>query len=561
MNPNSSPTSKSGRGLTGLIIALLVMVVMVNLILPMLTLLGKSVDFDPFYQGFGDILTSSTTKKALVNSLWISLLSGAIAVVCAFFYAYVVEYKLPSKIRRFFRFFSILPMLVPSITHGITIIYLFGRMGIITRLIGVQLPIYGPLGIVMGSFFYAFPIAFLVLSQGFQNLDGRLFENAIILGVSPLRRMWDIVLPVMRYAIFSAFSVCFTMIFTDYGIPLSVGGTYSILPILFYKNVIGMLNFSRGAIYSAMILVPAVAVYLLDIFYFSKKQVNSGHNIIPVHSGPFGIIQKLVFGVLTICVAVPILLIIVTPFVQAWPYDMSLTFSHFQRIINVGALQKLVINSVAIALLTGILGMSLAFAAGYTYVRNPDGFVTAKKLTHGLYMVSLAIPGLALGLAFALFFKGTPIYNTLAIMVIVNIVHFFGSPYMMVISHFKLLNPNLEAICRTLGGNRFNILVDVILPNSYKMLLDVFVYFFTNTMITISAVSLLYNIKTMTLALQITAYNDQGTWESAIAVSLVILAINTAMRLLQSMRVERHRPKANEAASPPSEAAMVASDD
>ena len=65
------------------------------------------------------------------------------------------------------------------------------------------------------------------------------------------------------------------------------------------------------------------------------------------------------------------------------------------------------------------------------------------------------------------------------------------------------------------------------------MLRDVFVYFFTNTMITISAVSLLYHTKTMTLALQITAYNDQGMWESAVAVSLVILLINIVAKLAQ----------------------------
>ncbi len=61
------------------------------------------------------------------------------------------------------------------------------------------------------------------------------------------------------------------MMFTDYGIPLSVGGTYSILPLLFYKNVIGMLDFSKGAIYSTMILVPAAVVYLLDILLFQQK--------------------------------------------------------------------------------------------------------------------------------------------------------------------------------------------------------------------------------------------------------------------------------------------------
>ena len=129
----------------------------------------------------------------------------------------------------------------------------------------------------------------------------------------------------MKYSVFSAFAVVFTMVFTDYGIPLSVGGTYSILPLLFYKNVIGMLDFSKGTIYSTIILVPAAVVYLLDICYFSKKQAQSAHNLRPVKSGPFHPIQKLFFGVISLIIAIPIVIIIAAPFIEGWPYDLTFT--------------------------------------------------------------------------------------------------------------------------------------------------------------------------------------------------------------------------------------------
>ena len=528
------------------LLTVLIAIVLVNLVLPLLTLLAKSVDFDPFYEGFVSVLSSSATRTAIVNSVVVSLVSCTISITAAFFFAYIVEYKLSSKMRVFFRFFALMTMLVPSITHGIVIVYLFGKMGIFTQLFGINLPIYGPLGIVMGSFFYAFPTAFLVLSQGFANLDGRLFENALILGAKPVRRFFDVVLPVMKYSVFSAFAVVFTMVFTDYGIPLSVGGTYSILPLMFYKNVIGMLDFSKGAIYSTILLVPAAVVYLLDVCYFSKKQTQSSHNLRPVDSGPFHPVQKVLFVLISIVIAIPILIICAAPFIEGWPYNLTFTLRHFQRIITVGVLGKLITNSVIIALLTGLVGTILVTTASYVYVRNKGGLLLAKKFTHGLYMTSLAIPGLALGLAFALFFKGTVLYNTMALLVIVNVVHFFGSPYMMAISHFKLLNPNLESICKTLGGNWFHVIFDVILPNSKQVLTDVFIYFFTNSMITISAVSLLYTSKTMTLALQITTYSDQGHVESAVAISLVILLINTAMKIWQNHRLERSKANASQ---------------
>ncbi len=524
---------------------LLIAVICVNLIFPLLTLLGKSLDFSPFYEGFRKTLSGAATKRAIGNSLKVTLTASAISVSAAFFFAYIVELKLKPKARRVLRFASILPMLVPSITHGVVIVYLFGNMGIFTRLFGVHLPIYGPLGIIMGSFFYAFPTAFIVLSQAFANLDGRYFETSRMLGASPNRRFFDIILPIMKYAVFSAFAVCFTMIFTDYGIPVSVGGTYPVLSVLFYKNVIGMLDFSKGAIFSTIILLPAAGVYLLDTLYFSKKNTATSQNIRPVDSGRFSLPQRLGFALVLAVILIPVLVICVSPFISAWPYDVSLTLRHFQRLVAGGAIGRLLTNSLGIAAATGAIGTVLAFAAGYIYVRcKTPGLGKLKKLMHGLYMVSLAIPGLALGLSFALFFRGTPLYNTTLVLVIVNIIHFFGSPYMMVLTHLKLLNPNLESICRTLGGGTLRAITSVILPNSKKVLFDIFVYFFTNSMVTISAVSLLYKASTMTLALQITAFNDQGAWESAIAVSLIIFAINMAIKLIQAMRLTDRKGKA-----------------
>lgn len=531
-------SSKAGVNLT---LVLFIGIILANLVLPLVSLLVKSVDYTPFYSGFVEVLTGKTTQTAIKNSFVITTISAIFATVAAFFYAYLVEIKMQRKYRKICRFWAVLPMLVPSISHGIVIVYLFGKMGIFTRLTGLALPIYGPLGIVMGSFFYAFPTAFLVFSQALSSLDQKLFENADILGASRIRQFVDIILPLMKYSIFSAFSVCFTMIFTDYGIPLSVGGTYSILPLLFYKNVIGLLDFSKGAIFSTILLVPALAVYALDVGYFGKRQAALSGNIkmMPPRVVPF--YQKVIFLGTTAVITVPIVIIVLAPFITGWPYNPKITLEYFRQVFQVGRLGSLLLNSLIIAFLTSAVGTLLSFATGYIYTRVPTANRSLKKANHALYMLTLAVPGLALGLAFALFYKGTFIYNTLAIMIMVNVIHFFGSPYMMMNSHFKLLNPGLEAVCTTLGGKWYNIIFDIIVPTGKKVITDVFVYFFTNTMITISAISLLYTSKTTTLALKITAYSDQGNWEQALAVSLVILVINVALKYFQTFRASASR--------------------
>jgi iron(III) transport system permease protein len=516
-------------------LVLILGILIINLVLPMLLLLFRAVDYQPPYEGFINELTTASTQRAIYNSVWVSLVASAVAVIIAFYFAYIIQFKLNSRTRNFFRFFAILPMLLPSITYGTVIIYLFGKAGIFTQLLGFQLPIYGPLGIVMGSFFYAFPIAFLLLSHAFSNIDNRHIEAAKTTGASPARRFMNIVLPITKYAVFSAFTVCFTVIMTDYGIPVTVGGRFTTLSVLFYRQVIGLADFSRGAIFSTFILVPAITIFLVDIFYFSKKQLSSGQNKRPVPKTRINPMQMLGFIVVILIIVIPLIVVCLAPFVKGWPYEPSFTTEHFTRIFRTGRMTQLIWSSVSIAFVSGVIGTVLSFISGYIYVRVKGGWGFFKKLTHGLYMMTLAIPGLAMGLGFALFFRGTPVYNTAIILVIVNIMHFIGSPYMMVVSHFKLLNPNLEDICRSLGGKWYHNIKDVILPTSKRVLLDSFVYLFTNSMITISAVSMLVSARTGLMSLRITTYNNQGDWESAIAVSLLIFAINVAVKLWQTM--------------------------
>ena len=85
-----------------LCLVLLILIVCTNLIVPMLMLLRRSVDFTPFYAGFAQVIGSSTTKQALLNSCVVTITASLLAVSLAFFFAYVVELKLPVKLRPFF---------------------------------------------------------------------------------------------------------------------------------------------------------------------------------------------------------------------------------------------------------------------------------------------------------------------------------------------------------------------------------------------------------------------------------------------------------------------------
>ena len=158
-------------------------------------------------------------------------------------------------------------------------------------------------------------------------------------------------------------------------------------------------------------------------------------------------------------------------------------------------------------------------------------------------ITSLAIPGLVLGLSYVLFFKGTILYGTIAILVLVNSIHFFASPYLLAYNSFGKLNENLEDVGTTLGISRARMLKDVFVPQMRDTLLEMFSYFFVNAMMTISAVSFLSTVKNMPVALLITQFEAQMLIECSAFVSLLILAANLIIKGIIYLLKQRNHKK------------------
>ena len=183
----------------------------------------------------------------------------------------------------------------------------------------------------------------------------------------------------------------------------------------------------------------------------------------------------------------------------------------------------------AISLIVAFLGIAVSFVTAYLTARS--GYKSAQIL-HLMSMTSLAIPGIVLGLAYVLVFKGTFLYGTLAIIILVDLMHFFASPYLMMYNSLGKMNQNLESVGFTLGISRLRMIKDVIIPQIRSTFLEVFSYFFVNSMMTISAVSFLFTYKTKPISLMIGQFEAQMNLECASIVSLVILTVNLLMKYI-----------------------------
>ncbi len=471
-----------------------------------------------------EVVSSAQFLPMLKNSVITTVIATIISVCLSFALAWMLN-RSNIKFKSLFVVLFTMPMLIPSISHGMGLVFLFGDNGIVTNLLGLNINLYGYTGIVMGSVLYSFPVSFLMFNDSFQYEDFTIYEAASVLGMSKFRQFLSITLPSMRRTIVSAILAVFTMIFTDYGVALMTGGTAMTLPVYMYREVIGMMNFSGGAVIGVVLLLPAMVAFIMDL---KNSGINaSGSTVTKAYkieeNKTRDTIIYIVLAVVIVLLCLPVFAFVLLSFVKQYPIDMSFSLETAKKLLSSGIGQYF-INSVAIALLSSLVGTCLSYFSAYVTARSKKSI--SNGMLHFISMLSLAVPGIVLGLSYVLTFKNIPIYGTIFILVIVNIAHFFSSPYLLAYNSLSKFNPNLEDVADTLGINRMRLLFSVYIPGTRATIVEMYSYFFVNAMITISAVSFLMNFRTMPLSLLIPQLESQSFIEGTAMVSLLILLVN-----------------------------------
>lgn len=491
------------------------------IILPLIRMLSNMASVDVVA-----VMSTRKFSKALRQSLIVASTATAISVSLAGLLSWCVA-RTNVRHKTIINTLLTVPMLIPSISHGMGLIIILGANGWLSRLIGLDSGIYGFWGIVIGSVMYSFPVAYLMLYDVLRYEDGTPYEAADVMGLKAKDRFFAITLPYLRKPLISVFFATFTMIITDYGVPLMVGGKYTTLPVMMYQDVIGMLDFGKGSVIGMILLAPALIACILDMA--NRDKGNSAFV-----GKPYGIkknknrdnVAKAICILIVFLVFLPIGSFTILSFVNNYPIDMSLSLSNANQAVKMGAMRYLG-NSLIIAVVVSFLGTTLAVFNAYMTARNKT------KLSYPLHLMSitsLAIPGLVLGLSYVMFFKGSIIYGTFAILFLVNSMHFFSSPYLMAYNTFGKINENLEDVGATMGISRWSVVKDVLLPQAKGTILEMMSYFFVNCMMTISAVSFLANVGDKPIALMITQFEGQMQLECAAFVSLIILVVNVVMK-------------------------------
>ncbi|EMG9628271.1 putative 2-aminoethylphosphonate ABC transporter permease subunit [Acinetobacter baumannii] len=488
-------------------------------------------------ENFYNYFVSPALLSSVFNSVWVACAATVITVFLASIYAFALT-NVNIKGKGFFKLVAFLPILAPSLLPSLALVYLFGKQGVFKPLLG-DIQIYGPIGILISYCFWLFPAILMLMMVSFRSVDQRLIEASLSLGKNIWKTHYHVTLPAIRYGLISASLVAFIYVLTDFGIPKVIGGSFNMIALDVYKQIIGQQNMSMGAVISILLLLPAVFVFIFDRIQSKRHarfQAFQTKPYVSASNKKLEVVLSIFCGLVSGSILLIVFTAVLASFIQSWPYDLSLTLAHYSFEYVDGGGWAAYFNSVRMALFSTVFGTALIFMVALLTERF-KAHPLIKNYVQALVLLPLAVPGLVLGIAYILFFnqQSNPLnvlYGTMTILVISTIVHYYTVPHLTLTNAIKQIPLQLDQAAQTLGTSKWKTFWKVYLPMCFPALCDVSVYIFVNAMTTVSAAIFLYSPDTSLAAVAVLNMDDAGDTVAAVAMSILILTTSCVVKLI-----------------------------
>jgi len=468
------------------------------------------------------------------NSFAVSISATLVTIVLAYVFAYAMH-RSAIPFKRLWMLIAMLPLFAPSLVQALGFQLVLGRNGLVNRTFGTEIDIYGFWGIFLSNTLYALPHAILMLSAALAVADARLYESARMLGGSGWRIFWTVTLPATRYGVMSAVFVVFTIVITDFGNPMVIGGDYGVLATEIYNQVSGQANFSLGAVIGMILLVPAAVAVIIERQVSRRQTAAITEGSVPLAIKPSrGLDAAMLTCVAFVCLAILLIIgvVVFASFVRLWPYNMSLTLNNYD--VDVQGGYSPLWTSIWMSSLTAIIGVVMVVIAAYVIQKLANSF------TRFLYFLSIlpaAVPGMVLGLGYIFAFNDPVnpiylIYGTVLMLAINTVYHYHAQGFLIATTSLKQISSTFDEASAMLGGSFLHTMRKITLPIIWPTLISLGVFFFMRAMVTLAAVIFLVTPGNNLAAVSVLLLDDSGETTQAAAFSTLIMAVVIAVLLV-----------------------------
>lgn len=275
--------AKKTRVIPGFKLTMGITVTMLSLIvlIPLASVMVYSLKLPP--SEFIKLITKQNVVYAFTTSIVCSFIAAVINVIFGVILAWtLVKYDFPGK--RILDGFIELPFALPTAVAGITLSKMYSDTGMIGKplaAIGIKVS-YTHLGIIVALIFIGIPFVVRNVQPVLEKLDGQYEEAAYILGASPSKTFFKVILPELRPAILTGFGLAFARGIGEYGSVIYISGnsakehtqvvSYVIMQKLSYIDYA-----SATAIALVMLVISFLLLFAINVI--QMKQAKRTNNI------------------------------------------------------------------------------------------------------------------------------------------------------------------------------------------------------------------------------------------------------------------------------------------
>lgn len=270
--------SKNTRVIPGYHLTLGIVVTMLSVIvlIPLASVFMYSIRISP--REFLELITKENVRNAFVTSIGSSFLAAVFNTVFGLIVAWtLVKYEFPGK--WFLDGLIELPFALPTAVAGITLSKLYSDSGFFGKALakaGIHVA-YTQTGIVIALIFVGLPFVIRAVQPVLEKMDGQYEEAAFMLGASPKKTFFKVILPELRPALLTGFGLAFARGIGEYGSVIYISGnsaknhtqvvSYVIMQKLSYIDYA-----SATAIALVMLVISFVLLLFVNIVQMKQSQ-------------------------------------------------------------------------------------------------------------------------------------------------------------------------------------------------------------------------------------------------------------------------------------------------
>jgi iron(III) transport system permease protein len=483
------------------------------------------------------ILKDPNHRQSFWNSLLLATLVGVSGTVLGFFFAFTaVRANLPKVWGGVLDAACLLPLISPPFTTAIAMMFSFGPRGLITyHVLGIKgATVYGLWSTLFSETLTFFPIAYLTLKPILAGIDPNVEDMAFSLGSSRWRVFRTVTLPLTVPGLANAFLLLFAASLADFATPLILAGnSFPVLPTQAYLQITGLFDLQGGAVLSFVLLVPAMAVYLLQRFWVGRKSYVTITGKVGAQTAVKSVSPWARYPLLAACLFVAVailyfyLLLFYASMVVALGANHTWTLQHYHVIFTEGL--KAIRDTLIIAGIGMPLGGLFGILVGYLVTKKQ---FPGRQAMEVVSMVNYSLPGTIVGIAYLMAFNDPPLVLTGTALIIVACYVFRYSPtgIRATVATLAQIDPSIEEASQSLGagsGTTFRrITLPLIVPAFFAGLGVVFIRSMTAISATIFLVSINWTLITVKILDNITELSlGPAAAFSVLVVAIVFLAI------------------------------------